>query len=163
MRHATIPLALAAWAAATVAGAQLSPEYAKWPGTPAGFLLTKAERKAYEQIKTDAEAKAFIELFWAKRDPDLETPINEFKSGFDMRVEAADRYFTFGQTKGSLSDRGRVLILLGKYSKRLTYQPGELAALTGERSGRGDDTGGNEVWQYEKALLPPSHTPGGAA
>jgi GWxTD domain-containing protein len=154
MRFRSISFALAAWAAASVAGAQLSQEYAAWPGSPAGFLLTKAERKAYEQIKSDAEAKAFIELFWAKRDPDLETPRNEFKSDFDMRVEAADKYFTFGQTKGSLSDRGRVLVMLGKFSQRQTYQAGELAALTGERSGRGDDKGGNEVWKYQKSQLP---------
>ena len=37
-----------------------------------------------------AEAKAFIELFWAKRDPNLETPVNEFRQEFNMRVEAAD-------------------------------------------------------------------------
>jgi GWxTD domain-containing protein len=154
MRYATIPLALAACAVATIAGAQLSQEYSTWPSSPAGHLLTKAERKAYEQIKSDGEAKAFIELFWAKRDPDLETPLNEFKSGFDMRVEAADRYFTFGQTKGSMSDRGRVLIMLGKFSSRQMFRPGELAAQLGERSGRGDDTGNNEVWKFAKALLP---------
>jgi len=154
MRYARIPLALAVWTVAAFAGAQLSQEYASWPATPAGFLLTKAERKAYEQIKTDAEAKAFIELFWAKRDPNLDTPINEFKSDFEMRVEVADKAFTFGQTKGSLSDRGRVLVLLGKYSQRQTYRPGELASLTGERSGRGDDTGSNEVWKYAKSALP---------
>jgi GWxTD domain-containing protein len=154
MRYASIPLALAAWAVATVAGAQLSPELASWPETPAGFLLTKAERKAYEQIKSDAEAKAFIELFWAKRDPNLDTPLNEFKAAFEMRVEAADKAFTFGQTRGALSDRGRVLLLLGKYSQRQTYRPGELVALTGERSGRATDTGGNEVWKYQKSLLP---------
>jgi GWxTD domain-containing protein len=154
MRFRSIPLALAAWAAASVVGAQLSQEYAAFPSSPAGFLLTKAERKAYELIKSDAEAKAFIELFWAKRDPDLDTPLNEFRSDFDMRVEAADKAFSFAQTKGSLSDRGRVLLLLGKFSQRQTYRPGELAALTGERSGRGDDTGANEVWKYQKSLLP---------
>jgi GWxTD domain-containing protein len=154
MRFVSLPFALAAWAAATVAGAQLSPELSAFPETPAGFLMTKAEHKAYEQIRTDAEAKAFIELFWAKRDPDLATPRNEFKSDFDMRVEAADKHFSFGSTRGSLSDRGRVLILLGKYSQRQTYRPGELAALTGERSGRGEGAGMNEVWKYEKALLP---------
>jgi GWxTD domain-containing protein len=154
MRFVSFPLALAAWAVATVAGAQLSPEYSAFTKTPAGFLLTKAELKAYEQIKTDADAKAFVELFWAKRDPNLETPINEFKADFDMRVEVADKYFTFGSTKGSVSDRGRVLILLGKYSQRQTYRPGELASLTGERSGRGEGAGMNEVWKFSKSLLP---------
>ena len=154
MRYARIPLALTVWTIAALAGAQLSQEYAAWPDSPAGFLLTKSERKAFEAIKTDAEAKPFIDLFWARRDPNLDTPINEFKSDFEMRVEAADKAFTFGQTKGSLSDRGRVLILLGKYSQRQTYRPGELASLTGERSGRGDDSGANEVWKFQKSLLP---------
>jgi GWxTD domain-containing protein len=153
MRHSTITLALAAWAVATFAGAQLSQEYKAWPDSPAGYLLTKAERKAYEDLKTDTEAKAFIELFWAKRDPNLDTPVNEFKSDFEIRLEAADRYFSYGTTKGSASDRGRVLLLLGKYAQRFTYRPGELAAQTGE-SGRGEMSGGNEVWKYTKDQIP---------
>ncbi len=154
MRHSTIPLALAAMAMAAFAGAQLSPEYKSWPDSPAGFLLTKAEHKAYDDLKNDAEAKAFIELFWAKRDPNLDTPVNEFKAEFEIRTEAADRYFSFGSTKGSMSDRGHVLLLMGKYSQRLMYRPGELASQSGDQSGRGEMTGGNEVWKYVKDQLP---------
>ncbi len=154
MRHSTIPLAIAALAVATFAGAQLSQEYKDWPDSPAGYLLTKAERKAYDDIRTDAEAKAFIELFWAKRDPNLDTPANEFQADFGIRVEAADRYFSYGSTKGAKSDRGRVLLLLGKYSQRFIYKPGELAAQGVEQSGREGLSGGNEVWKYTKDQFP---------
>jgi GWxTD domain-containing protein len=154
MRHSPLPVALVAWAVAAFAGAQLSQELKGWPDSPAGFLLTKAERKAYGDITNDAEAKAFIELFWAKRDPDLDTPVNEFKADFQARVDAADRYFSYGSTKGSMSDRGRVLILLGKYAQRRVYKPGELAAESGEEGPRGEAMGGNEVWRYTKAQMP---------
>jgi GWxTD domain-containing protein len=154
MRHSTIPLVLAAMAMATFAGAQLSQEYKDWPDSLAGYLLTKAEHKAYGDLKTDAEAKQFIDLFWARRDPNLDTPVNEFKSDYELFTEAADRYFSYGNTKGSRTDRGRTLLLLGKYAQRVIYRPGELPTQGGEQRDRGEVPGGAEVWKYTKDQIP---------
>jgi GWxTD domain-containing protein len=96
------------------AWAQLSQKYASWPDGPAGFLLTQQERAAYKAINTDAAAQSFIDLFWAKRDPDLNTRVNEFQVAFDARVAAADRMFGEGETRGALTDRGKTLVLLGQ-------------------------------------------------
>ncbi len=145
-------LALVVWGAAAVATAQLSPEYKGWPDGPAGFLMTKAEKKEYQGITSDAQAKAWIELFWAKRDPNLETVGNEFKVDFDYKVEAADRQFSADKLKGSMSDRGRVLILLGRPSG-FSGQPA--GAVVGRIENPGvDDHGAGEVWLYKKAQLP---------
>ena len=54
MRRTFIPLALACWIVASVAGAELSQTYKDWPNGAAGFLLTDSERSAYAQIQTDA-------------------------------------------------------------------------------------------------------------
>ena len=114
MRRAFVPFALAAGLLASVAGAQLSQTFKDFPNGPAGFVMTDNEKKAFAQLKSDSEAQAWIELFWAKRDPDLNTVENEFKQDFDLRVTAADKMFSAEKLKGSMSDRGKVLILMGK-------------------------------------------------
>jgi GWxTD domain-containing protein len=149
MRRTLGPLALATWLVAAVAGAQLSQTFVDWPNGPAGFLLTENERKAYAQVKTDAEAQAFIDLFWAKRDPDLNTVQNEFKEDFNGRVAAADRQLSTEKIKGSLSDRGKVLILMGVPPvpvENFPPSPGE------EESNRPGllERGATQVWMYTK-------------
>jgi len=101
---------------------------------PAGFLLTKKEKKEWKkEVKTAEQADKFIELFWAKRDPDLETPLNEFLQDFELRVEAADEAFGTEKLRGALSDRGKVLILLGRPSQRIERAPGADAGGAGGR------------------------------
>jgi GWxTD domain-containing protein len=148
MRRTFIPLALVAWIAASFAGAELSQTYTQWPEGPAGFLLTQSERKAYAQLQTDAEAKAFIDLFWAKRDPDLNTVQNEFKLDFEMRVKAADAQFSTDTLKGSLSDRGKVLILMGRPLSAQNFAAGnsQQAANRPEFVERG----ATQIWIYTK-------------
>jgi len=99
--------------------AQLSEKYADWEKGPVRWLLTQDEQKAYEALTSDEAAQHFIDLFWAKRDPNLETKINEFKLDYNARVAAADKQFTEEKgPRGALTDRGRVLIVLGKPAKR---------------------------------------------
>jgi len=148
MRRTFIPLALAAWLAATVAGAQLSQTYTEWPNGPAGFLLIDSERKAYAQVKTDAQALAFIDLFWARRDPDLNTVQNEFKLDFDMRVAAADKQFSTDKVKGSMSDRGKVLVVMGRPLALQNLPPGA-EEEEGNRPGF-LERGATQVWMYTK-------------
>jgi GWxTD domain-containing protein len=149
--------------------AQMSAEYADYFEGPEGWLLTKDEAKQWKEITDDAAAKSFIELFWAKRDHDLETPVNEFRQEFNMRVEAADTNFGFAKTRGAMSDRGRVIILLGRFSKRDSraaaaavggnVNPGSAAAtaVTGAStapSGYYDEEGSTEIWEYDTSTLP---------
>ncbi len=144
MRRSTFLVALVALAIAASAGAQLSQTYKDWPNGPVQFLMTDSEKRAYSVLKSDAEAKDFIELFWARRDPDLSTVTNEAKVDFDMRVEAADKLLSTDKLKGSVSDRGKVLILMGRPSARLNLRPGDAAADSTMASefaaqGRGED------------------------
>jgi len=93
--------------------AQPSGEHARWGDTAVKFLMTKEDARQWKAIKSDAEAKKFIDLFWARRDPTPDTPRNEFKEEFDLRVGLSDQSFTTTKSKGSLTDRGKALILLG--------------------------------------------------
>ena len=113
MRRAILICAVATLATAN-AWAQLTPKYAAWPDGPEGLLLTPQERTAYGAIATDEQAQEFIDLFWAKRDPNLDTKLNELKVDFDARVAAADEQFAEKHIRGALSDRGKVLLMMGR-------------------------------------------------
>ncbi len=77
------------------------------------FLATDAEKKDWKKVSTDEDAEKFIALFWAKRDPDLKTPRNEFRERFDALVKAADERFAIGRKRGALTERGKALVLIG--------------------------------------------------
>src|SRR4051812_27216607 len=111
MRKILIAVAIAT--AAVSAFAQLSPQTRDWGNSAVQFVMPPEEQAQWKAIKTDADAKAFIDLFWAKRDPSPATPRNEFRENFDAAAKYADEHFAQGRTKGSLTDRGKVLILFG--------------------------------------------------
>lgn len=109
---------IATLVASMAAGAfALTPEHTEWPKGPASYLMTKDEAAQWKAVKTDEEAKKFIDLFWARRDPTPGTPANEFRAMFDERVRYADDKFTMGRRKGSMTDRGKVVILFGSPAK----------------------------------------------
>ncbi len=106
---------------AAPAWAQLSPKYADWPDGPVKVLLTAPETAAYAALTSDEAAQHFIDLFWAKRDPDLNTRANEFRLDFEARAAAADKQFGEPEgTRGALTDRGKTLLLLGAPAKAWT-------------------------------------------
>ena len=76
MRLRTYLAALAVSALALNAFA-LSAEYLDWGRGPAQFLMTKEEAAKWKTIASDDDAKAFVALFWARRDPTADTPRNE--------------------------------------------------------------------------------------
>lgn len=124
---------------------------------PVGYLFTKEEQKALENLRSEGEVNRFMELFWAKRDPDLNTRVNEFKVDFEARVKAADKMFSLERTPGSLTDRGRVLILLGKPTRATNIPAGSV--VEGARGGEGgrqpyEERGATELWVYTKGNFP---------
>jgi GWxTD domain-containing protein len=118
---------------APLAEAQLSSEYAGWAESPEGLLLTKKEKKAWDKITTDAEADRFIELFWARRNPEVNNPYNSFKAEFDSKVRFADENFSYKGHRGSLSDRGKVLLLMGRPEQRQVRGPTTVATASASR------------------------------
>ncbi len=86
-----------------------------WAKGPVKWLLSKEEQKAYKKLRVDEDRAAFVEKFWALRDPTPGTPENEYEEIFWQRVEQADDKFTpsIATKTGSLTDHGRVFLLLG--------------------------------------------------
>ena len=79
-------------------------KYKDWVRSPDSvYLATDDEKKEWKKIASDQDAEKFIALFWAKRDPDLKTPQNEFRERFEYLVKLADERFALGRTRGALT------------------------------------------------------------
>lgn len=144
----------------------LSAEYLDWGRGPAQFLMTKEEAAKWKSISTDEDAKAFVALFWARRDPTPGTPRNEYREEYERRVATADKNFPADKKRGALTDRGKALILYGQPKKiertggqRQSAMPGMAGGgITGSSDttandsfaggGSTDDTAG-QIWTYE--------------
>jgi GWxTD domain-containing protein len=143
----TLFIALAALVAVS-AFAQLSPEVRDWPKSAVSYLLTEEEQNRWKNVKTDADARAFAELFWARRDPTPGTPVNEFRAEFESRVEFADRQFGEGRKKGSLTDRGKLYIMLGPPTKPI-QRSGAQSGMAATPGSTGE--GARQIWIYEQS------------
>jgi GWxTD domain-containing protein len=130
--------------ATSASGAGLE-RYKDWSKSPEfTFLATDAEQKEWKKLTSDQEADHFIQLFWAKRDPDLKTSVNEFKVVFDQRVKEADGLFSMPRLRGALTERGKLYILLGP--------PYTLSVLRG--------TKGQPPLRDSTGAFPPPNDPG---
>ena len=56
-----------------------------WIKGPVEVIVLSSEKRLFEKLKTDAERRKFIEIFWKRRDPNPETSENEFKKEFEKR------------------------------------------------------------------------------
>jgi GWxTD domain-containing protein len=138
-------------AAATTGFAQLSMAKADWARGPVQYFMTPEEKAQWNAVKSDAEADSFAALFWARRDPTPATPVNEFRDEFERRVKYADEKFGTGRQRGSLTDRGRMLILFGPPTRAVRSRPKVENAPTPDtfRDTPTDDSGEMQTWIYE--------------
>lgn len=121
--------------APTAPGAAQKP-WSDWGQGSAKWLMTDGERESWDALETPEEAASFVDRFWARRDPSPETPVNELREVIRRREADADHRFSYGKRLGSLTDRGRVLILLGA--------PSSIAVVPSD--GRRP---GTELWFWE--------------
>jgi GWxTD domain-containing protein len=125
---------------------------------PTHWIMLPEEEKKARRLRTNREAITFIEEFWRRRDPDPEKPGNPFVQTFNERAEAADRLYGEGVERGSMSDRGRALILLGP-PPRLSYGQKPVPTWDPGRSGTHPQVETKrqalETWTYPATDLPP--------
>ncbi len=141
-------------------GPASGPSLAAWAAGPVSWLLLPSERKQLRRVDSSVGSVYFIEDFWQRRDPDLAEPGNPVRATFNQRVDAADQLYPEPGRRGSLSDRGGALILLGSPSHlHITSRP---VLNWDPREKRGDrvtrENQSYEIWGYRLKDLPPSLT-----
>jgi len=158
MRTRNLLAAVALLAFAGSALAALSPEKAKWGEGPVQFLMTKDEAAQWKALQNDADADAFIAVFWARRGGAAAREDQE------ARWKYADEKFSAGNTKGSMSDRGKILSLFGVPAKVRRAGGQGASTINAPKAGQGahmTDSGdveaggadsanaGQQIWVYE--------------
>ena len=146
---------------ATAASAQVSDKYQAWREGPVQWIMTGDEQKAWRGLKNDDEAKAFVDLFWARRDPTPGTFENEFRAEYEGRVLVADRDWAEKdkgkgkEKRGAMTDRGRVYIVLGNPSRMAKIGQQTTGSGNGDANtlgGTGRLMAGREEWFYHRDI-----------
>jgi GWxTD domain-containing protein len=134
---AALILALAVVAPAAAHAQKLEKEEKKWLDEVRPIMLPD-EEKTFKDLKDKADRAEFQKIFWARRDPNLETPENEYQEQFLSARNQANTQIRVSGRQGADTDCGRTLILLGK--------PDDVQKSTGSES---PGARGPETWIYK--------------
>lgn len=128
----------------------------EWKDSPEFVLLaTRHEKKDWESAHGTEGREKFLAEFWARRDPTPGDPRNEFRDEWNARVAFADQTWGTEKLRGSLTDRGRVFVLLGRPAvvKERAMNSKEVS-ITLDSSMLYREGGEIEVWHYLAEQLP---------
>ena len=91
----------------------LPERHKKWLVEEVVYIISPKEKDVFLQLETDREREVFIKAFWKIRDPNPNTPENEFMKEHYRRIEYANQYFgKESPGPGWRSDMGRIYIVL---------------------------------------------------
>jgi len=90
------------------------------------YIITREERKIFLELPDSGKA-GFIDEFWKRRDPDPQTEENEFRDEYFRRIDEATRLFHGEGRPGWLTDRGRILVLFGSPTDRISEPGGSMS------------------------------------
>ena len=116
---------------ASPALADLDKNAKKWVDSVRPIILPE-EEKSYKNLKNNSDAAEFQKIFWARRDPNLDTPENEFQTEYLKLVAEVDAKYRVGGRIGSLTDCGRLHILMGAPDSVKKESSGDVAFRTPE-------------------------------
>src|SRR6185295_8215918 len=126
---------------------ELKSVYKNWLDEDVSYIITDEERKAFKALKTDEERDQFIEQFWLRRDPDPDTPENEYKEQYYERIQYANEKFASG-IPGWKTDRGRIYIAFGKPDEIESHPSGGSYQRPSYEGGGSTSTYPFETWWY---------------
>ena len=92
---------------------ELKGPYKTWLNEDVAWIITDQERAAFKSLSNDEERDAFIEQFWLRRNPNPDSPENEFREEHYRRIAYANEHFAAGKP-GWKTDRGHIYIAFGK-------------------------------------------------
>ena len=87
--------------------------YKKWVDEDVHWIITDQELQAFKSLSNDEERDTFIENFWLRRNPNPDSPENEYREEHYARIAYANEHFAAGKP-GWRTDRGHIYIAYGK-------------------------------------------------
>ncbi len=126
---------------------ELKGEYKQWVDQDVRWIITDEELKAFRQLSNDEERDQFIEAFWQRRNPNPDSPENEFREQHYQRIAYANEHFAAGKP-GWRTDRGHIYIAYGKPDSIDSHPSGGNYERPIEEGGGSTSTFPFEIWHY---------------
>jgi GWxTD domain-containing protein len=121
--------------------------YKKWVDEDVHWIITDQELQAFKSLSNDEERDTFIENFWRRRNPNPDSPENEYKDEYYARIAYANEHFAAGKP-GWRTDRGHIYIAFGKPDSIDSHPSGGSYERPQEEGGGETSTFPFEVWHY---------------
>jgi GWxTD domain-containing protein len=126
---------------------ELSETYKKWLDEDVMWIITDQEKKAFLSLSNDEERDAFIEQFWRRRNPNPDSPENEFREEHYRRIAYANEHYAAGKP-GWMTDRGHMYISFGPPDSTDSHPSGGSYDRPMEEGGGETQTFPFETWHY---------------
>jgi GWxTD domain-containing protein len=126
---------------------ELDSQYKKWLNEDVVYIISPEERSTFLQLSTNEERETFIENFWARRNPDPDSPENTFKEEHYRRIAYTNEHYASG-IPGWKTDRGRIYIMWGPPDETDSHPSGGTYERPPEEGGGETTTYPFEDWRY---------------
>jgi GWxTD domain-containing protein len=126
---------------------ELKGVYKKWLDEDVRWIITDQEMQAFKHLSNDEERDSFIEQFWLRRNPNPDSPDNEYRDEHYRRIAYANEHFAAGKP-GWKTDRGHIYISFGKPDSIDSHPSGGNYQRPMEEGGGSTSTYPFETWHY---------------
>jgi GWxTD domain-containing protein len=126
---------------------ELKGEYKKWVDEDVRWIITDQEMQAFKSLSNDEERDQFIEQFWLRRNPNPDSPENEYREEHYARIASANEHFAAGKP-GWRTDRGHIYIAYGKADSIDSHPSGGSYDRPMDEGGGNTSTYPFEIWHY---------------
>jgi GWxTD domain-containing protein len=126
---------------------ELKGGYRTWLNQDVVWIITDEEARTFKSLSNDEERDAFIEQFWLRRNPNPDSPENEFREEHYRRIAYANEHFAAGKP-GWKTDRGHIYIAFGKPDSTDSHPSGGAYQRPMDEGGGETSTYPFEVWHY---------------
>jgi len=126
---------------------ELKGVYKKWVDEDVRWIITDQEMQAFKSLSNDEERDQFIENFWLRRNPNPDSPENEYREEHYARIAYANERFAAGKP-GWRTDRGHIYIAFGKPDNIDSHPSGGSYERPMDEGGGNTSTFPFEIWHY---------------
>ena len=121
--------------------------YGKWLEEEVPYIISNEEKAGFKKLGTDEERENFVQSFWDRRNPNPDSPENEFKEEYYRRVGYANEHYSSG-VPGWKTDRGRIYIMYGPPDEIDSHPSGGVYTRPPQEGGGQTSTYPFEDWRY---------------